>query len=788
MMFDLLATTIQRFRWPLLAGLLLVTVLAGTVAKDIRFDFSPRSLFLTTDDEVVFLEAHRDQFGDEDALFMLLVEATDVFQPEVLRAVSELSERVEVLPHIEGVFSLSTVQEIERGPLGIQVQRLLEELPEDEAASQALRERTVSNPLFLRRFVNSEGTATAILCKFDNGFVEELERRPVLAQVEELLDSFRSDQLEVTLVGLPVVNREYAVLLQSDMARTIAASVVLLALLLYVLFRNPYSVLLPVVAVIVAVAWTVAFMVLTDDYFNIINCVIPTLLLVIGVGDAVHFLTAYYQEIGAGTNKDNALRAMVVRVGGACLLTSVTAAVGFASLIVARIDIIKGMGQVAAVGLMASYVAVLVLLPAVLSLVPSPTAGVRADPSEGRIGALLVWLGRVTVQRKALICGLTLVLCLLSALGAMRVQTDNFLLEELLPGNPVSRALHHTEEVLTGVMPSEISIRTDEDGGVLEPEVLRGMERIQRHLSNDAFVGHSFSLADLVKELAVAMDGERRIPDSRDKVAQYLLAFEMSEDPSFIDSVVDGSRRVARISASQRDWGTENFFAWYDGSGQCDSRSARCADPPAAPILDAIDEAFGTVDGRRDGLEVRVTGGNLVAARALSRVVDDMMWSLATAFVVISLLMMVLLGSLRIGLLAMVPNVIPLLVTLGFMGWAGIPLRTATALIFSISLGVAVHDTIHFLTRYREELLATRDREEALRRTLLTTGRAIIFTSLLLVGGFLIMMTTRFVGIFQMGLLGAITLLAAMVGALVLLPVCLLLFKPWSRWVEKASD
>ena len=149
--------------------------------------------------------------------------------------------------------------------------------------------------------------------------------------------------------------------------------------------------------------------------------------------------------------------------------------------------------------------------------------------------------------------------------------------------------------------------------------------------------------------------------------------------------------------------------------------------------------------------------------------------------------MMVLLRSLRTGLLAMLPNVIPLLVTLGFMGWVGIPLRTSTALIFSISLGVAVHDTIHFLTRYREELIRTRDREEALRLTMLSTGRAIIFTSVLLVGGFVIMTTTRFVGIFQMGVLGAITLFAALLGALLLLPVCLMLFKPWSRFVEKAE-
>ncbi len=147
--------------------------------------------------------------------------------------------------------------------------------------------------------------------------------------------------------------------------------------------------------------------------------------------------------------------------------------------------------------------------------------------------------------------------------------------------------------------------------------------------------------------------------------------------------------------------------------------------------------------------------------------------------------MMVLLRSLRIGLLSMIPNVIPLLVTLGFMGWVGIPLRTSTALIFSVALGVAVNDTIHFVTRFREELFRTGDRAEAVRLTLLSTGRAIMFTSILLIAGFGTMMTTRFVGIFQMGVLGAVTLFAALLGDLLLLPICLVIFRPWERFIEK---
>ncbi len=784
-MFERFVSLLIRSRWLVVAGLLIVTGLAGWYATSIRFDFSPRSLFLTADDEVRFLQEHRKQFGDEDALVMLLVESEDIFARDVLELVTELTERFEEVEHIERVYSLATMQELGGSSGLLEVHPLLEELPSSPEEQKALRERTLSNSLFINRFVNPSGKATSVLAKFEDGFVEELDRRPALAEMEEILASVSVDGVETTLVGLPVVNREYAVLLAEDMARTIAASVVLMCLLLFVLFRTPSGILLPLASVAMAVSWTVAYMVSAGDYFNIINSIVPTLLLVIGVGDAVHFLTAYYQELGAGKAKRDAIVSMVRRVGMACLVTSITAAVGFASLVVARIDIIKGMGRVASVGLMLSYFIILALVPAVLAIMPAPARETLKAPSEGRLGPFLTWLGEFCIRRKVSIIVATVLLCVTSAVGAMRVETDSFLLEELFDSNPVSKAMKHTESTITGLMPTEVSIQTDEPGGALEPEVLRGIEALQERMERDPFVGHSVSVADLVKEIAFVLEGERRLPDSRREVVEYLTLFEMSEDPSFIDSVLDGSRQTARISASMRDWGTKNYFSWYDGSESCDERALRCTDPTAQPMVELVDSVFGTTAGIGDGIEVHVTGGSLVAARALSHVVDDMMSSLLTAFFVIALLMMILLRSLRTGLLAMLPNVIPLLVTLGFMGWVGIPLRTSTALIFSISLGVAVHDTIHFLTRYREELLATRDREQALRLTMLSTGRAIIFTSVLLVGGFVIMTTTRFVGIFQMGVLGAITLFAALLGALLLLPVCLLLFRPWSRFVEK---
>jgi len=781
--FDRVARLLLRFQWPLLVLVGAATIFLGLHAAQVRFDFSPRSIFLTADEEVDFLDRHRQVFGDEDGIVVVLVEAADVFEPRVLEHIVTISDALDDLDDIDKVLSLSTMPELAGSSGMVEVRPLLEELPETPEEVAELRERTLSSRVFINRFVNRSGTATSVLGIFDLDVVDELDRRPTLAAIEDFLADNEVEGISASVLGVPVVNREYAVRLQQDMTRAIGLSILLICVVLFLLFRNAYSVALPMTAVGVCVAWTVGYMVLAGDSFNIINCIVPTLLLVIGIGDAVHFLTTYYQERGAGTEHKASIHRMVQRIGAACLLTSVTAAIGFFSLMVARIDIIKGMGRVAAAGLMIAYLLILILVPTTLSKIKAPKSVVIRHPSEGLLGRLLVWLGEVVTRRKALVIGITGAVCALAVVGSFRVESDSFLLEELFKKNPVSQALHHSEDVLTGVMPVEISIRTEADGGVLEPEVLRGMVALQQHMADDPYIGHSVSLADLVLEIGDVTTGVADIPETRAGAAQRLLYFEMSEDPSFLDSMVDVQRTTTRISTTVRDWGTDNFFAWYDGSGVCDQR-AKCG----TPMVELIDEAFGTVDGRKEGLEVRVTGAALVSARALSRLVEDMIWSLTTAFLVISVLMMILLRSLRIGLLSMIPNVIPLLVTLGFMGWVGIPLRTSTALIFSISLGVAVNDTIHFVTRFREELFRTGDRAESVRLTMVSTGRAIMFTSILLIAGFGTMLTTRFVGIMQMGILGAVTLSAALLGDLLLLPVCLGIFRPWSRHVEKKME
>jgi uncharacterized protein len=780
-MFDRIGSLIIRGRWVVLLLLLATTVAAGAKALEVRFDFSPRSIFLTGDPEVVFLAAHREVFGDEDAFCIVLVEGQDIFEPAMLELVTELSDRIGEVEHIDQVLSLSTMQEISGMPGLVQVSPLLEDIPTSPEESAALRSKVLENQLYVHRFVNPEGTATAVMGKFENGFVEELERRPALAAIEAIIDEFQGrDGAALSFVGVPIVNREYAVLLAGDMVRTVSGAAFLVGILLFLLFRNAWGVALPLMSVGLAMAWTVGYMALAGDSFNIINSIVPALLLVIAVGDAVHFLTTYYAEIGSGADKNTAIRAMVRRIGGACFLTSLTASIGFASLIVARINIIQGMGRVAAVGLMVAYVVILFLVPTVLSLVTVPASAVGTDLRKGWIGRLLVWLGTVTTEKKGPVLAVTLAITAMCVAGAFRVKSDNFLLEELLPENPVSVALHHNEEVISGVMPVEIVVRTDEEGGIFEPEILNGIAELQEELRLEPFIGHSVSIVDLIREIARVQEGERKIPETRAQAAQYLLYFEMSEDPSFLDSMIDLQRKTARISATARDWGTNNFLYWLDGRRHCDPR-ATCG----PPIVDKIDRIFGTTNGKKPGLSVKVTGGSVVAADALSRLVEDMLMSLGTAFFIISLLMMFLLRSLRIGLMSMLPNVLPLLIILGFMGWVGIPVRTSTALIFSVALGVAVNDTIHFLTRYREELFASGDRIEAVKLTLLSTGRAIIFTSLLLIGGFIVMMSSRFMGIFQMGLLGAVALFAALLGDLVLLPICLAVFKPWSRTIDK---
>jgi predicted RND superfamily exporter protein len=753
------AKAVLRFRGILALALVLVTVGAALQARSVGFDFSPTALFLTDDPELQYLREFRNEFGSEDAyIFILAVAPDEIFTPGRLHAIGRLSDEAAELPGIDRVLSLGNVSMIRGQPGSQRIEALYEEVPESPSDLSAVRDEVLDARLLKRRLISADGRATALILTVEDGLFTEEQRRPTLLGAQEMLRRHTGQAgLELHLTGIPVVQRTYAVMLQRDLVRSMSLVVVAALLLLALLFRTALGTVLPLLSVLLAVLCAVAVMGLRGVDFNIINAVVPTLLLVIGISDAIHLVSRYYDELALGRDREQAIRNAVAEVGLACLLTSVTAAIGFGSLVVAHVDVIKELGRTSAIGIGIAYLITLTVVPVALSFLRRPAADTAARLGRGLIGRYLDWNLRMVVEQPWRVLAVSLLITAVAVAGMLRMTSQSFLLEEVRKSHPLSVATSAHEDYLSGVLPVIIDLDSGRPDGALDPELLRAQQTAIRELEADPMNGSVLGLSDLVIELNEALRGESEIPSTAGGVERTLLFYESASDTSLLERLTDFSRQRAPILIQNRDQGSEVFFEWYEHwNGPVDG-----AEPGR------LDELF---EGRADA---HITGANLVASRALVSIVGDLTNSLSLAFALIFGAMTLLFRSVRIGLVSVLPNILPLLLVGGLMGWAGIQLRTATVLIFTLGLGLAVNDTVHFLARYRTEALSHADPDEVLRRTLHSTGRAIIFTSAILIAGFATMLPSQFVAITQMGLLGATTIFGALLGDLFLLPVLL---------------
>jgi predicted RND superfamily exporter protein len=348
-----------------------------------------------------------------------------------------------------------------------------------------------------------------------------------------------------------------------------------------------------------------------------------------------------------------------------------------------------------------------------------------------------------------------------SALMSALVEIESYVLEELSEDNPVVRANHVMEQEMAGVFSFQVQVRAGEEGGCLDPDFLREVDALESFIASQPWIRKTLSVVDLIKEMHQAMHGGDpdyyRVPETRELVAQYLLLYGMSGDQEDLDLLITPDHSTLRISSLGVDMGTTNFFALKERTEQ---RAAGLFVPPAS---------------------ARVTGKSLVAQNALNNIIRDMLTSLFTAFVIISVTISILYRSLKLGLISMVPNVIPLIFTLGFMGFFGIHLRTATVIIFSVSLGIAVDDTIHYISRFREEYFRTGDAIPAMYGTLRSAGRAILLTTLIMISGFSVFLVSSFKAAQDFGLLAGITITSSLLGTLLFLPVFLNTVRPWKK-------
>ena len=622
-----------------------------------------------------------------------------------------------------------------------------------EAEASELTEAITSNPLLVGRLIDEDHTVAGIALQ-----LPELGPKEMREAMDDLRDSLERPEfqdIEVHVGGLPYLRSVIVSKMRADNLRLIPLTVLVCLILLTLSFRWAPGVLLPLAAVAITALVTVGGMGLFGEPMNILNNVIVPLLIIIGISDATHLIQRYRDEVHAEDDEEPdrqaAGRRTVRAIAVACLLTSATTAVGLGSLVVSKTVMLRHFGLTAGLGVMVSYVIIITFVPAVLSwATPPKRADVRRERTSmftnvtsGLVARLLRWRWAVL--------GITALFTLGAGYVASQITVDHALLDQFDETDPVYTTTLLIEEKLAGVRPLEVVLVSTDEDHFTDPAMVEEIQSIRNWAALRPEVIRSLSYGDMLREsyALLADDPTVRSENFRSKKQVKGLVTMMSQrKPSPLSEWLTEDGKKARIQFKLRDVGAQATMRFLD---------------------DLEDEIDATLEGEST-VSVSYTGEAYTGSRGQAAVVNDLLGSLLVAVVIIFLLLAFFFRSVRLGLLSIPPNLIPLVATMAYMVWREIPLNVSTVIIFSISLGLAVNGTIHVLARFREEMHHGIGREAALVRAARGTGRAIVISCVTLMAGFSVLLLSSFVPVRNFGELIAITIGGCLVATLLVLP------------------
>lgn len=787
------ASWLFRHRRGVLTLVLLLTAISGLLATRLDYDFTPQALFSGENELVAYSEQVKATFGHAENIVIVVLRAegeADCLAPAALRWQVKFAQTAAKLPAVEQIDSLATMRLPRPRVLGrtglmfVPVVRGDALKTDSTAADESLlvRQKVDDQPLLEGTFISEDRRLTALVLHLDPKRKDIDHVTAVVNQVQALVDqSAVPDGYESFLGGLPAMRVAIVEGLKRDQTTIIPLAALVFALVQIVIFRSWTAVIVSAVAVAAGLAWTMAALVLLGQSLTIISNVLPILLMIVGVSSCVHFLNEYAEQLERtpGDAPGAAVRT-TQRITLACLLTSLTTALGFLSLLAARSQLLGKLGWQAALGIGLFFVATVLVCSALLPLYrpakliadsdefDSGTSGSRKSGSGGTASPLarVAWaFGSWAIRWPRLTVFLGVGLLALTGLVGRNTVINSTLLETFDEQHPQTRQMRLIEEELGGFVPMEIVLSAEDPVWFLKAEQWQNLLKLEQGISQLDGVLRIRSVTELLEEVDRQLPAGPQLAElartDTDKLEQrlqecYRLLKKTADLNSLQRFVTKGGGQL-RLLMSLRDVGTQGGL--------------RLAEEFRELLQQTFPESPGSVTAN-------ITGESYVAAVALTRFIRDLLLSLLGVSALIFLVIGLVLRSPRLGLLSILPNVAPLVVTLGYLSLRGYTINMSNVIVFAISLGVAVDDTIHFLARFRHEAESESDVTVALRRTCLGTGRAVLMTTILIVCGMAILLLSSFVPTRRFAELAAVTMCSALLGDLLLLPAMLKLFWP----------
>ena len=746
---------ILRNRIGLLFILASITLFWGYHAGNVEMSYEHSPLLPKKDPVYKDYQKFVNVFGEEGNLIIIAIQDSNFFQIDRFNDWENLSRE---LSQVEGVEDLLSVTNAYNLVKNTEERRFeIEEIFPDTITSQGELDKRAelfrSLPFYKSLLYNPESNSYLLAITVNKDKMATKEREKVIKSIQQIGRSFeKKHDVDLHYSGLPYIRVVNSIKIKNELYLFSVLALLICIVVLFIFFRSFKAVFFPVLIVLTGVVWALGMLSFFGYKITLLSGMIPPLLIVIGIPNSIYMLNKFHYEYVRHGNKIKALQRVIIKIGNATFLTNLTTASGFATFIIVKSDILRQFGIVTSLNIMGLFVLSLTLIPIIFSFIGPPSSKHVKHLNSRFVSSIIRRLIYITQHHRKKVYITAMVILGLGIYGISLIESSGFMVDDIPENDPVYKDLKFFESNFEGLMPLEIMVDTKRPGAAMQLSTFRKIEEFEQHLTEYPELSTPLSLLNLMKFSRQAFyngyENYYSVPNNREInfIMQYVGREEANAN--MLHSFVDSTQQVTRISIRMKDVGTNRMESLYNA------------------LSAGIDSIFTSSD-----YEVMVTGSSVTFFRGTQYLLRSLFSSLGLAIFLISLFMALMFSSARMVVMSLTPNLFPLIFTAAIMGYTGIPIKASTILVFSIAFGISVDSTIHFLAKYRQELIATGwNIRRSVVLALKETGVSMFYTAVVLFFGFGIFAVSGFGGTQAMGVLVSLTLLVAVTSNLVLLP------------------
>lgn len=761
-MWAYLSRFILRYRLPILLVVSGLTVVMAYFATKAEMTYTLAQLLPEDDEEYQNYVEFKELFGEDANLLVIGIESDKLFDKDVFSAWANATDSIKAIPEVKNVLSLTGIYNLERNDelQKFNVNPLLSKLPETQAEMDSLKNVILSLKFYdelLITKIKSGTYATVMLVTMKQESIDNKGRKELINHLVSYTDRFAEKfNINIHYSGLPYIRTVNAEKLKGELGMFLWMSLGITALVLLLFFRSVKAIIFPLIVVAISVVWVMGTMVMLGYQITILTALIPPLIVIIGIPNCIFLTNNFHREYRGHGNKIKAIARVVQRIGNATFLTNFNTALGFVTFAFVESDILKEFGVLSSINVMQVFVLSITILPIAYSYIPSPKAKQIKHLDNKYMDGLVEFLIKLVTNYRKWIYVTTFVIAGVSIWGMTMIRTTGNFTDDIPDTDKLIVDLKFFEDNFHGVMPFEITIDTKKKGGVMKLSTLRRIDELQEVLRDYPEFSKALSIVEVIKFAKQGFyNGDSlfySLPTNEE--VSFLLPYAQNMDlkGSSTGSFIDSTRQYTRISVQMADIGTTEMQRIRDD------------------VRPRIDSIFNP-----EKYDVKLTGTSLVFLKGTDYLVDNLLMSLVAAIFLISGLMYFMFYSMRMLLVSVIPNIVPLLFTAGLMGFYGISLKSSTILVFNIAYGITVDSAIHYFSRYGLDLKTYNNQiKPAVIASMRDTSISIIYTSIILLLGFSIFLFSSFGGTIALGFLISVTIFVGLFTNLLLLPTLLL--------------